>query len=165
MSEQGKTYSAFIDNELRAEYQRRAAYDARAQSLVTSSGVLAALLSGAVAVIKTTAAPQISLPVTLSVGATLLILIAAAGCGAVAGWNKQYVVLDGQALKKFGADKWEDHEVDARNDVLDAMSDTLISLRNGTNFKADWAAYGLIVQVAAILSLGVVVVLLAISSL
>ncbi|MFG1771737.1 hypothetical protein ACGFIX_19360 [Nocardia salmonicida] len=164
MSEQGKTYSAFIEAELKAEHQRRATYDVRAQALVTSAGVLTTLLGGAVALIKTSATSELPSHVFLAAGITLLFLIAAAACGAVAGWNKPYTVLDKQALQKLSTDLWGDDEIDARNNVTDSLVDTLTSLRVGTSFKAQWVAYGLITQVVALFLLSVVVMLLAISS-
>jgi hypothetical protein len=46
VSDQGKSYAAFIEGELKAERERRTTYDTRGQALVTTSGALVTLIGG-----------------------------------------------------------------------------------------------------------------------
>ena len=49
---QGRAYSTFVENELKAERERRVAFDARGASIVTSSGALVTLLAGVVTFLR-----------------------------------------------------------------------------------------------------------------
>lgn len=155
MSDQGKTYAAFIEAEVKAERERRVAFDARGQALITTSGVLVTLLTGVATVVKTAATPRFPPVVTVTTGAALLLFAAAAGCGVVAGWNRHYAVARSATLGQMVANHWTDDEVDARNNVATLLVNTLETLRRANGFKARWVATGLIVQVVALVALGV----------
>ncbi|MEJ2855718.1 MULTISPECIES: hypothetical protein [unclassified Saccharothrix] len=159
MSDQGKTYAGFIEAEVKAERERRAAFDARGQALITTSGVLVTLLTGVAALVKTAATPRFPVAVTATTGAALLLFAAAAACGVVAGWNRHYAVTAPRTLGRMVADHWTDDEVDARNNVATLMVRTLETLRHSNGFKARWVATGLVVQVVALVVLGVAAVL------
>jgi len=155
MSDQGKTYAAFIEAEMKAERERRAAYEARGQALVTTSGTLVTLLTGLVTVVKTAATTRFPPSALVAVGATLLLFAAAAACGVVAGWNRRYTVAKASTLDKMVADHWTDDEVDARNHVARLLNATVETLRGSNSFKARWVTMGVAVQVAALVALGI----------
>ncbi|MFI9010970.1 hypothetical protein ACIGNX_27405 [Actinosynnema sp. NPDC053489] len=159
MSDQGKTYAGFIEAEVKAERERRAAFDARGQALITTSGVLVTLLTGVAALVKTASTPRFPVVVTATTGAALLLFAAAAACGVVAGWNRHYAVAAPRTLERMVADHWTDDEVNARNNVADLMVRTVETLRHSNAFKARWVATGLVVQVVALVVLGTAAVL------
>lgn len=159
MSEQGKTYLAFIEGELKAERERRTAFDARGQALVTTSGALVTLLTGLAAVVKGgTPVPVAPLAVAVVVLAIVLFVCAAA-CGIVAGWNRQYAVASSATLGRMLDEHWPDDEVDARNSVATLHSRTVGTLRQANAFKAAWVSIGLVAQVLALAALGTSVIL------
>lgn len=154
MSDQGKTYAAFIEAEVEAERDRRAAFDARGQALITTSGVLVTLLTGVASLVKTAGTPRFPPVVIITTGAALLLFAAAAGCGVVVGWNRRYAVTRSSTLDTMVEDHWTDDEVDARNNVASLMVRTLETLRPSNGFKARWLAAGLVIQVIALVTLG-----------
>ncbi|MGW6932930.1 hypothetical protein ACWGE0_22935 [Lentzea sp. NPDC054927] len=157
MSDQGKTYLGFVEAELKAERERRTAFEARGQALVTSSGALVTLLVGLAAIVKTAATPQLTPWVLGPVGTALLLFATAGGCGVIAGWNRHYAVAATGTLRTMLAAHWIDNEVDARNHTGSLLVSTLATLRSANNFKARWVTIGLIVQVSALIALAVAV--------
>jgi hypothetical protein len=158
MTDQGKTYAEFIEAELKAERERRATYEVRGQALITTSGALVTLLVGVAAVVKTAATARFPPSVPVAVGAALLLFAIAAGCGVLAGWNRHYAVAKATTLARMLTDHWTDDEVDARNNVASLLVTTLSTLRSANEFKARWVAIGLVVQVVALVALGVAVI-------
>jgi hypothetical protein len=159
VSDQGQTYLAFIEGELKAERERRAAYDARGQALVTTSGALVTLLAGLAAVVKGGTTIRIS-PGTLAVVVLALVLfVCAAACGIAAGWNRHYALATYRTLHRMLNEHWTDDEVDARNNVATLHSLTVRTLRQANAFKAACVTVGLVAQVLALVALGVSVVL------
>ncbi|MFD0203648.1 MULTISPECIES: hypothetical protein [Saccharothrix] len=157
MSDQGKTYTAFIESELKAERDRRTAFDGRGQSLVTTSGALVTLLGGLAALVRTPAAVRLPTPASTAVGVALVLFVGAAACGIVAGWNRLYAVVTVPTLHRMTTGHWKDDEVDARNNVATVQLKTLDTLRRANRFKARWVGIGLIAQASALLVLAVAV--------
>lgn len=160
MSEQGKTYLAFIENELKAERDRRTAYDTRGQALVTTSGALVTLLGGLAALVKTGTPAQVPPTVAVMVCVALLLLAGAAGCGIVAGWNRVYAVATTATMREMLTGHWKDNEIDARNNVATLHRHTVATLRQANTFKARWVSTGLLLQLTALLALAVAVTLI-----
>jgi hypothetical protein len=159
VSEQGRTYLAFIEGELKAERERRVAYDARGQALVTTSGALVTLLAGLAAVVKGGTTAQVSPGTVTVVVLALVLFVCAAGCGIVAGWNRHYALATYGTLHRMLDEHWTDDEVDARNHVATLHSLTVHTLRRANAFKAAFVSAGLVAQVLALVALGVSVVL------
>ncbi|MFJ4656240.1 hypothetical protein ACIP5Y_33665 [Nocardia sp. NPDC088792] len=155
MTDQGKIFVTFIEAQLAAEYERRTAYDARGQALITTSGALFTLLAVITAVTRTPAVPQLPSAVLIAVGVTLSLFVAATVCGVVAGWNKPHEVATPETLTHMLATHWTDTEVSARHSVATLSISTLVSLRRSNAFKALCVAIGLAIQVAALFALGV----------
>lgn len=160
MSDQGTTYASYVETELKAERERRAAYDARGQALVSSSGALVTLFGGLAAIVKTGSVVRIPTVVLPVVCGALILLAAAATCGIVAGWNSAYTVASTATLQAMLAKHWTDTEVDARNNVSTMHAKTVHTMRAAGNVKARWVSAGLILQVAALLVLSCSIVLI-----
>jgi hypothetical protein len=159
VSDQGKTYAAFVEGEVKAERERRATLDARGQALVTTSGALVTLLGGLAALVKPGTVARFGPAVLLTVCLALVLLAAAAACGILAGWNRAYAVATTKTLVEMTRGHWRDDEVDARNNVATVNLRTVGSLREANAFKARWISIGLIVQVSALLVLSAGIVL------
>lgn len=160
MSEQGDTYSAFIEGELKAERERRSTYDSRGQGIVTTSGALVTLLGGFATVVKTSATAGLPATAVTALGVAFLLFIGAAACGIVAGWNRHYAVTATTTLRRMTEEHWTDDEVDARNNVAAVRVGTVGTLRRANQFKATWVSIGLIVQVVALMASVVAVAVL-----
>ncbi|WP_405159511.1 hypothetical protein OG203_23850 [Nocardia sp. NBC_01499] len=158
MAEQGRTYAAFIETELKTERERPTTYDARGQALVTTSSALFTLFAGVAALVKSPTTAHLPSVVLLMGTATLMLFVGAAVCGAIAGWNRGYAVAEADTLDDMlSADHWIDDEEDARNCVSTLAVETLRTLRASTRFKAQCVAIGLWVQVVALVTLGATV--------
>jgi hypothetical protein len=157
VSDQGRTYLEFVEGELKAERDRRSAYDARGQALVTTSGALVTLLGGLVAVVRTGTAVRFPVAVPVTVGIALGLFVCAAACGILAGWNRHYAVAGYPTLTRMLNEHWTDDEVDARNNVATVHAMTVNTLRQVNAFKAACVSIGLVVQVLALVALGTAV--------
>jgi len=156
LSDQGKTYAAFIEAELKAERERRTAYDARGMSLVTTSGSLVALLAAVVAFVRAGESFVFPRAALIPLVAALVTLAAAAGAGILANWNRLYAVPKPVTLERLLSDRWAvDDEVDARNHVGSMQVSTIDSLRQGNNWKAWCITVGLGAQLLALVALSV----------
>lgn len=160
MSEQGGTYSAFIEGELKAERERRSGYDSRGQGIVTTSGALVTLLGGFAALVKTSSTAGLPASAVTALGVAFLLFVGAAACGIVAGWNRHYAVTATATLRRMTEEHWKDVEVDARNNVAAVQVRTVDTLRKANQFKATWVSVGLIVQVVALMASSVAVAVL-----
>ncbi|WP_329791661.1 hypothetical protein V1227_06975 [Lentzea sp. DG1S-22] len=160
MSDQGKTYQTFIETELKAERERRTAYDARGQALITTSSALVTVLAGLVAIVRTGTAVRIPTSAQIVVTLALVLFVCSAASGIAAGWNRHYAVAKYGSLKGMVEDHWTDDEVDARNNVAYLQALTVNTLRQGNRFKAACVSVGLITQVAALSALGSAVVMI-----
>lgn len=157
MSDQGKAYAAFIESELKAERDRRAAYDGRGQSLVTTSGALVTLLGGLAALVRTPPMVRLPTPASVAVSIALVLFVCAATCGIIAGWNRLYAVATVPTMHRMTSGHWKDDEVDARNNVAGVQLRTLDTLRRANEFKVRWVSVGLIMQASALAVLAVAV--------
>ncbi|MQA84252.1 MAG: hypothetical protein GEV03_06420 [Streptosporangiales bacterium] len=144
---------------MKAERDRRSAYDARGQALVTTSAALVTLLAALATLVKTGATPTFPPPVFIAVAVALALFVGAATCGILAGWNRHYAVTTVTTLNRMLAEHWTDDEVDARNNVATLHVSTLDTLRKANNFKANCVTLGLIIQVLALFSLAATVIM------
>jgi hypothetical protein len=161
-SDQGKTYLAFIEGELKVERERRSTYDARGQALITTSGTLVTLLAGFAALVKTATTATLSSWTLVAFALAVTLFIGAAGCGILAGWNRYYAVAKTKTLQRMLDDHWIDDEIDARNNVATLQLITVDTLRKANAFKATCVTVGLIVQVFALVALGGAVVMVVV---
>ncbi|WP_378735300.1 hypothetical protein [Nocardia brasiliensis] len=165
MADQGTTYAAFIAAELKTERERRATFDARGQALVTTSSALFTLFAGVAALVKTPATTRLPTEGLVAGIVTLLLFVGAAICGVIAGWNGQYEVAKSDTLDALVSEsRWTDDEVDARNNVSALAARTVRTMRETTNFKVRWVGIGLVLQVLALVALGMTVFLTIVNS-
>jgi hypothetical protein len=160
VSDQGKTYSTFIENELKAERDRRSSLDARGLAVVTTSGSLITLLAAVGAFV--TSRQQFRLPsdAILPLMITLGAFVLAALCGLLASHNRPYQVAHADTLTEMVGNRWATTEVDARNIVARVNALTVTSLRHGNNKKAFLVVAGLVCQLVALISLSVAIYLI-----
>lgn len=161
----GETYSAFIKEQLDAEYDRRASLDARGIAVITTSGVLATLVFGAAAfalgrdyVPSILGRGLVVAGLILFCGATLFALIASALRG--------YDVAKRARLDEMTSNShWMDSEEEARRSTAASNTATIKSLREGNDQKATRLVIALVLQFLAIscLMFAVVVEFLAVA--
>lgn len=152
MPEQGETYATFIEAELKAEHDRRAALDGRATGIATTSSAFLALVFAVAALVtgkdyKFTdwGARGAVLALAFFAGAALI--------GLIANTSRGYQVTSFQTLQAMVNAHWVDDEVDARNITASSNALTIGDLRVGNNSKARLVAWGVGLQVAAMVVL------------
>ncbi len=159
MSEQGKSYSAFVELELKTERDRRAAYDARGQAIITTSAGLVTLLVALATLVRSAGSVAFPHAARLPLVLVLAGLASAAALGILASWNFRYAAVKSATLGVMVRAHWKDHEVDARNSIATMQILTVDSLRKANNRKALLVSWALVAQLAALLALGAVVLL------
>jgi hypothetical protein len=156
-SDQGKTYSAFIEAELKAERDRRASLDARGLAVVTTSASLVTLLA-AVGAFASTAAnfrlPGTAVPWLI---VTLVGFVVATILGILANANGRYKVTDRPALDRMRTEHWTDQTAQAMVNVAYINTVTSDTLRRGNNIKVGLATSALSAQLIALIALAVTV--------
>lgn len=150
MPDQGVTYSAFVEAELKFEYERRASLDARGAAIVTTSGGLVTLLTGLAALALGKDMTVTGLARFLVVLA-LLAFVSAGVAGIRANRLRNYEVTSATTLDHMLSNPhWKDSETTARNVCAKRNVITIRTLRNGNNKKADQITHALGLQVVAI---------------
>lgn len=161
MTDNGTYYTAFIEQELKDERERRAALDTRGQAIVTTSGVLLTLLSAVSTIAigrKTLAVPQ---DVRYALLSALGLFIIAAFFGILATFNFTYSVAGEDSLYEIPRGHFTDSREVAERNIAAINVTTIITLRTGNNRKVVLLLAALFTQLAALLSLGAAVLLAA----
>jgi len=135
MTDQGKTYATFIENELKVERDRRTSLDARGLNIVSVSGSLTTLLVAVGAFVSGRQGFKFPRDAVLPLVGTLGAFVLAAILGIVASAGRRYQVTIPPTLAAMLTDHWQDHEVDARNYVSIQHVKTITSLRSGNRRK------------------------------
>jgi hypothetical protein len=156
-SDQGAQYSAFIEAQLSAEYDRRTALDTRGLSVVSTSGTLVGLVA-AVAALTLGKDYKPTHVAAVALGLTLIAFITAAGLGIAANFLRKYKVADYPTYGAMLTTHWVDTEPAARNIAAHVNVQTLLSLREGSNAKAQQVTWALIMLLLGIASLAFAVV-------
>jgi hypothetical protein len=157
VSEQGKTFAAFVEAELKAERERRTALDARGVGLVTTSGSLTTLLAAVGAFVSGRTGFQLPSSAAPPLVITLLAFALASGLGLLASHNRKYAVADAATLAALTGPRWATHEVDARSVVAQINARTVSTLRLGNDKKSFLLIAGLGCQLVGLVSLAVAV--------
>ncbi|MGC4862154.1 hypothetical protein [Micromonospora sp. DT41] len=158
MAEQSSVYPEFIASELKAERDRKAAIDARAASLITTSGSLVTVLAAIGAFLGKDSdwrLPQLAFPF---IAAALIAFTVASVAGIISGWSRAYAVPDIAPLKRMLNDRWRDEEDLARIEICAASIEMIESLRKINAKKERTLRVGWFNQIAAIILLSVVVI-------
>ena len=156
-SDQGTQYHAFVAEQLKAEYDRRTTLEARGLAVVTSSGTLVTLVFavGAFALGKDFHPSRVGV---VALGISLLLFIGAAVFGLLANFLRKYKIASAGTLSVMLTTHWIDSEVTARNVCAVLNSETLNSLRAGSNDKAQQVTCALVCQLFAVAGLAFAVV-------
>lgn len=153
MAEQGTTYAAFIENQGRAEYERRTVLDARGLGIVTTNGAFTTLIFGILVVLKGKNF-TLGLPAEVALIVALTFLILSAGAGVYATQLVKYSVPDYDTLRAMlKADHWKDSEVTARYFCASATIRTIESLGEGSDRKAGRIVAAVYLQLAGFAAL------------
>lgn len=147
--EQGKEYSAFVQNELNHEYSRREAVNTRAAAAIVGSTGLVTIVLAVVAVLKGKDFTLTGAPLN-SLMASLVAFLVAAVLAVLAGLNWKYEVTKTSSMREMVTDRWTESEVTARNRAAYCNLITIDSLRAGTSIKFRFLIAATIVQIVAI---------------
>lgn len=149
-SEQGRTYSTFINEQLKSEHARRISLDERGARLQQSTSVAVGLFGAALG---------LTLGKDASIGGAALVLFALAVlalsaaffCGIMATKLVSYAVADDRTMLEMLSSRWVDTETSSRNITAWLDAKTIERLRPGNNFKAAWLLRGIACQGAGVL--------------
>jgi hypothetical protein len=156
----GAVYLAFVEGELATERERRASFEARGVTIVTTSGGLLTLLAGAGALIGGEKMPQ---PPTFGIVALVLSLIffaMAAAFGLLVNLSvvfPRYQIAHVDTMRKMRVEKWADTASDSRSVVAHIHILTIESLRKANTQRALLLSVGQGLQLLAVIGIGVVV--------
>ncbi len=158
MPDQGETYAKFIEAELKAEYERRTALDARALTVATVSAAFIALAT-AFAAYTFGKDYQFSQGGARGLVASLVSFLLASVLASIAHGSRKYHVTDGATLTSMLSEPhWMDSEPAALNTTSTLNVKTIKALRTGNNGKAGQLVVAHVFQLLAvgglILSLG-----------
>lgn len=154
MTDSGAKWTAFVEQELKAERDRRVSIDARGQSVVTTSGSLVTLLAAVGAFV--TSQDQYRLPraVFLPLVVTLTLFAVAAFLGILATYNFTFRVANGATLAAIPQHLKDSEEVTSKNiTYLNAL--TVRTMRSGNNKKALLLLIAMFAQLGALVALAV----------
>ena len=153
IAEQGKTYSTFIESELKAERDRRTSLDAKGLNVVTTSASLTTLLVTIGAFVTGRGAVVIPHESILPIIGTLAAFVLAAILGVFASAGRLYQISTPRTLAEMLGGHWRDNEVDARNNVSVLNVKTIDSLRQGNNCKVQLILAAVVIQVVGLVVL------------
>lgn len=146
-------YANFIESELKAERDRKAALDTRGGSLVTSSGAIFAILVGVGSVGRVTGSQ-----VPDSVGPLLILALISFLASGIVGicvqWNRKYEVVNERGLTELLTDLWREPQGASMRRISANYLRTIGTLRSGNGSKEVLLRWGYSLQVAAIVFLG-----------
>lgn len=156
--DQGKRYCEFISDQLDREDARRVSLDQRALAVITSSGAFTTLLF---AVVTATRGKDGVLASSTSrfVIATVVLLVVSALCALLATKLLGYTVTSVSTLRAMLASPhWQDDEVDARNATATSQVNSVQTLRDGNDKKANYVVVSIGFQALAFVTLTFAVV-------
>jgi hypothetical protein len=163
MSEGGAKYATFLEQELKAERDRRTSLDARAQSFVTASGSLVALLAALSALIGSrkdyTVPSSAHIPLLCTVALFWFTLMAAI----LATFNFKYDVAKAPTLEQMPREHWRDDESTAMRNIAAINVSTVLTLRYGNNKKVTLLLTAFVGQLLSLACLGLTAYIIVIS--
>lgn len=159
----GTVFAAFVEEELTNERDRRTALDARAITVLTTSGTFVTLILALGALVTSAEGykPPGVVVVLFAIAASCLCM--AAVMALLANQLRFYPVVSAPQLRKWTDDEsWQDSVDNARWLLVHVRSRTIEQLRVGNAAKANRLAIALWAQLAAfcLLSVAVIIVLL-----
>jgi hypothetical protein len=157
-SDGSEVYGAYVKEELDRQQARKASFESRGLSVITTSGTLVTLLFG-LAALSTKQAATFALPGSskafLVTALPFFVLAIAAGLGANVPWVYRNVTPAG--LRATVDDKWGDTPSVARKRVARTQIDVLEDARKVNGVKA-WIVFGAIAcELVALVLVGIAV--------
>jgi hypothetical protein len=159
VTQQADVYSIFIEAELRAERDRKTGMDARASSLVATSGGLVTILAAVGAFVGTDPRSQLPWPAFLLLLLALFAFAGAALAGIWSGRSRPYKVPSIEPMWSMIGDRWRDDEGMARKEVAKVHIEMIEKLRDVNKAKETWLRVGWSLQVVALVLLSAVVLI------
>jgi hypothetical protein len=160
MSDQGVTYAAFVDEQLRQEQELREKLDSRAIGVVTTSSAFVAILAASAAFV---AGKDFKLSHSVSTWLIVIAFLLLSGAGLSSLWAnraRNYLVPSvGDLNLLLGASHWKGTEVTARSTVSLIKVDLIDSLRDVNEQKARRLQSALLVQVLGLLTVTVAILI------
>lgn len=152
--DQGKQYAAFIDAQLKAEYDRRDSVNSRAGSALTGAAGLVTVVLAVFAVFLGKD-PVLTGFAKISLGAAVILLLFAAAAAVMASYPWAINTAEPDSLRSLIEDNqwWGGTETSARNITSGMNLDTIKELRRGTSIKFFFLMAALALQVLAVLGL------------
>jgi hypothetical protein len=159
----GDVFAPFIASELETEEARRVSFEGRGVTVVTSSGTLATLLTGFIAVVA--GGEKYSLPTgsAWSLSAALGFFVLAAGCGLFVNAPVEISRPTDEWLTKLKNEAWPDAHGDALKTVSASKIATLRSVVETNRRKARLLTLGIAFELLAVLALAVTTTWIAFS--
>jgi hypothetical protein len=158
VSDGAERYVSFVEQELKAEKDRRETLDGRGQAVVTTSGALVALLGAVGALVIDRNGFVLPSDAHYPLLAALVLFVAASLLGILVTIDFRYAVASAETL-----DLMEKHLTDsdqtARKSIVGTNVKTIVTLRRGNNKKASFLFVALFTQLGAVLSLALTVYL------
>jgi hypothetical protein len=129
-------YADFTQDQLTAEETRRSSLEQRGLAVITSSGLLATLGFGSLALFKQRDAVPMPGPSTYLLVGSAVALLAAAILALVTNAPLRHRAINPPAMAQTMREHWEDDELTARARVTSTRARLLANARNANDIKA-----------------------------
>jgi len=139
----GERYASFVDQELKAERDRRETLDSRGQAIVTTSGALVALLGAVGAFVIDRSGFVLPTDAHYPLLATLGFFVVASFLGILGTFNFKYEVADRDTLAELAQAHLTDSDQLALTSTVGTNVTTIVTLRRGNNIKATLLLFAL----------------------
>lgn len=153
-SEQGKQYAAYIEAELKAEYDLRSSINSRAATALTGSTGFVTLVLAVFAVLIGKHDFELTGCAKGYLVAAVMALLAAAICALMAALPGKFQYALTSTLQELLGPRWGDDEIDARGVTAYCNMVVLDSLRVSNDVKVKYLIAAGICQIIAIAMLG-----------
>jgi len=163
-AETGFVYAEFMQDQLTAEEARKASLEQRGLAVITSSGVLATLGFGSLALFKQRdVVPMPAAGAYLLVGSAVA-LLAAAVLALVTNLPLRHRAINPPGMAQSMREHWADVEPTARARVTSTRARLLASTRVGNDLKAVFLLAAMTVEVLGLALLAATICVVAIGS-
>jgi len=163
LSEGGLKYAAFVEQELKAERDRRTNLEARAQTIITTSGTVVTLLAAVGAFGGAWAKRAVPRTIDYPLVVTVTMFTFAVLFAVLSTFIFKYSVVDLKSLERLPRANWGDSDDIAVKNITAMNVTTIGTLRRGNNKKVVLLMVAWCAQLFAVASLGLVVYLITIN--
>ncbi|OPY77672.1 MAG: hypothetical protein A4E65_02654 [Syntrophorhabdus sp. PtaU1.Bin153] len=154
----GSVYGPLIKSQLAEEAGRKTSFEQRGVAVITTSGVLVSLLFGLAAVVTKSDTFVLPIPAKNFLVVSLILFVLAAVAGIISNWPLRYLQVEVSELKRFIEPKlWSGSSETAARRVAEAQVAVLARSRKLNLLKGRALLAGMILEVAAVVSLAMAV--------